>query len=192
MNPYKISTYGLLASLVVLFIYSCNRPGSPEATQSPSDEPIQPMISEDHADSLRRQKPHRDTGERIDYATAWSHLDRYKLVHGIECNEDNPDPRQIYGYTFGMNKFRAFVEEIIKLDTSYPDSLLGVRVYLSTVAARNPYTGRMENRDDLFLIPVGKSSKCVYPVDDCQLKNMISVDDGLILNTSMPCPNRCQ
>jgi hypothetical protein len=193
MNPYKISTYVLLTALVILFIYSCDKRASPGAAlQSASDEPNGSMISEDHADSLRREKPHRDTGERIDYATAWTHLDRYKLVHGIQCNTDSPDPRQIYGYTFGMNKFKAFADELIRLDVSNPDSLLGVRIYLSTIAAKNPYTGRMENRNDLFLIPVGKSGRSVYPVDDCDLKESILADDGLILNTSMPCPNRCQ
>lgn len=203
---YKISTYVLSAMLAGTIIYSCNQKsessatttndsGSSDALSATSIEADTSLMSMEYAKALMLEKPHRGSGQTIPLDDAWDILDVYKRDRGItDCKSPNPDPRRIYGFTFGMESIKEYMERIFKMDQQYPDSLLGIRVYYALRADTNPQTGRRERRPEIFLIPVGMSGKAIHPVDDCDLQKSTktSINDGTIFDTSVPCPNRCE
>jgi hypothetical protein len=196
---YKISTYVLSAMLIGTIIYSCkqdtNSSGALTTTAVMGDDQDSTLLSLEYAKVLKKEKSTRTSGRTITQEEAWDILDLYKRDRGItDCNNPSQDPRRIYGFSFGMDSMKEYMERIFKIDQQHPDSLIGIRVYYAMRADRNPQTNRMERRPDIFFIPIGKSGKAIHQIDDCNMAKSLQTrtDDGTIFDTSVPCPNRCE
>jgi hypothetical protein len=196
---YQISTYVLLVILAGMIIYSCgNRDGSSGSTdlsvsaagKDEGDDANLWVISQELAAELKaRPYPKK---AKVSWKDAQKDLKKYKTEMGIDC--DSNDPKNIYGFTFKLGSFLEFVEDVKKINTTHRDSIQGIRVYLSMKNDTIPGTNNLEQRMDIFLMPVDKNKKSIYPVDDCVYKEakVLEEDDSVVLNTSVPCPNRCE
>lgn len=102
----------------------------------------------------------------------------------------NPkDPNYIYGFTFGLNKFRQFIYQIDMYNSGQvreDAKIYGIRIYYGKCKRKDPEYGT-DSYPDLILMPVLKDGSDLYKISD---------DDFLdvpvnILSQSRPCPNQC-
>lgn len=186
---YKISTYLLLALLIVSLVYISVRPGQSSAQLTTSAQ--QPFcyneLSEELSKLLKGQRMDRNTGELVHSDKAREDLERLQTTWKINCDSIR-DPRVIYGFTFGMNEFKKFAQKTDSLDSVSARRMLGVRVYLSlkemTVGTNK------EVYQDVFLVPLDEKGNDLYDIDKCKKRK--HRNGGVVLNTSAPCPNMCQ
>ena len=127
---YKISTYVLLVVLAGVVIYSCGK-SSEGPTQTLVELNSALILSDSLAEDLKAlgRGLDRQSGELIKASDAKKKLKKYQTMMEIECSPS--DPKVIYGYSFGMEKFLTFADSVKTLDSIYQHKLKGVRVYLS-------------------------------------------------------------
>ncbi|MEM6522448.1 MAG: hypothetical protein AAF693_01595 [Bacteroidota bacterium] len=174
MKLYKISTFALLVVVIVLsvFIYR-HYTRQLYITDDLAQEFIKPI-----------QKYGADHGAIFKADSGRQKLNKY--VDNITSNILQNHKRSTYGYSFGLNKldsFRSYIDSLIdyqKLD------IIGVRVY----RAISYDTNVNKEYFDAFMIPITSDGKN-YPNIDKDHDKEIEVPEGLILNTSSPCPNMC-
>jgi hypothetical protein len=196
---YKISTYFLLAVLTGVIVYSCgSKEGAPDLQANTTDTtsteednaqdcPCRTVLTKETKELLA-QPITRTTGNNVPSWQARTALARHRAHHQIDC--DNTDPEYIYGFSFGVESFLNFADDVRSLDEAGTGKkLLGVRVYLS----RN-MRGSQEI-PDAFLVPIGLDGYSIYDLDECKINKQDTTkirNGGTILNTSAPCPNQCQ
>jgi len=125
------------------------------------------------------------------------------------CNITYDIKKDIYGFGFGIEKVRELLRRI---DThngqpNIPQEsvITGVRVYYTERYWYNS-AGQKEHHPDVLIVPVMANGDNFYPIDrdfkveldsirnaGDELVKMVIVDedDGMLLNTSNPCPNLC-
>lgn len=186
----KITLFSLISATVI----SCSSPKEEKAEQQISDDTSRisstqtvSEYSDDFIDSLRSSPITKTSGDFITADEAWGKLEMYKKYRRNQNSSYNPK-KDVYGFTFGVERLRQLIAKIDSLNIKHSDSLAGVRVYF----ARRKRTGTPPEINDVFLIPVGKNGRNVYPVDDDYNPNKIVAEEPvLILNRSSPCPNQC-
>ncbi len=196
---YKISTYVLLVVLAGFIIYACgdsgktddsgNTNGSVQSTPTPSTEFSYLELTPELAALLRGQRMDRSSGALVSPAEAREDLKRLQDSIGIKCDPAT-DPRVIYGFTFGMNNFKAFADQVAELDKNSGNKLMGVRVYMSL--KYKEISGKNQIYNDVFLVPLDEKGNDLFDIDPCKINAMGVLNNGPVLNTSVPCPNQCQ
>lgn len=194
---YKISTYVLLTVLAAILIDACSGSGKEEdsATTSaqvegkptPSTRFSFLELTPALADSLKGKPMNRQSGALVSPRNARQDLKRLQDSIGIHCEPS--DPRTIYGFTFGMEKFKAFADQVAQLDKESGNKLMGVRVFMALKYKKMKNDDQIYN--DVFLVPLDEQGNDLYDIDNCKVKDLDVMNDGTVLNTSVPCPNRC-
>jgi hypothetical protein len=161
--------------------FSC---GSPE-----------PQYSAELIDSLCQTQIDQNSGEFISVDAAYGKLDLYKTFKR-KANSAYDPKKDIYGFVFGLDKVKQLIAKIDTINKHHPDSLVAIRIYFG----RSRGSGKGEV-PDIFVLPVDKNHNNMYPVDDdsktlgaasaYKSKNAKMLDEVAILNTSVPCPNKC-
>jgi hypothetical protein len=155
-------------------------------------------LTDDSLEVFEGEAYSTERGDWISDSLAQYSLKKFKKRRGIFYNVKT----RAYGHFFGLEKVKAFIKGMDKINDSNTDSdqkIIGFRVYRS----RNEYSRTDDKYDDVFLIPVKANKKNLYEVDpDLETKNgyfdridwenfKFDGDSSLILNTSAPCPNNC-
>jgi len=151
------------------------------------------FLSEQTLDSVCRHRPmDPDQGDPIDTLKAAKKLAAYKAIRDVDGTYDAK--KDIYGFAFGLNTIKELTTAIDKYNAAHPaNSITGIRVYMGISSTS---TGPIP---DAFLMPVLQSGHNLFDIDPDFGKEKLApkemvfdADAPPIVNTSAPCPNRCQ
>lgn len=174
MKHLKMLTLALIAS----FGFQCSETVHDEASMFPSGE-----IEYGPGDA------HPDQGEFITHARANEKLSAY-LDLRAEYLAEGKEIESVYGYVFGLNKFKELIARIDaeNLNRSPENQLTGIRIY--NALTTREIDGRQTSYKDVFLIPVEKDMSDIVDVHNFHADARVA-EDAPIMNNSLPCPQTC-
>lgn len=179
-------------ALIVFLLLSCGRQQSTkdsvdsgmDSNKSISESALMP--SEQLIDKLCTVAIDPESGDFIKSDEAYGLLEQYKAERRRTVGPGYDATKDIYGFVFGINKLKELIQRIDKINAAKKDSLVGIRVY---------YTRSMRFGSaipDVLLIPVSPKKENIYPIDDDLAgAEKFAAEQMMILDTSVPCPNKC-
>lgn len=93
------------------------------------------------------------------------------------------DPEHVFGFEYGLNTLRAFMEKIEDYNKSATEKIVAVRIYHGVSIRPNDIT-KTPRRDEI-LIPVLESGNDLYKVTPI-------IGPPIIVGDTRPCPNQCK
>nr|WP_294875252.1 hypothetical protein [uncultured Pedobacter sp.] len=93
------------------------------------------------------------------------------------------DPKNIFGFEYGLNTLRTFMEEIDAYNKNAGEKIVAVRIY-HAITIRDNDTTKTPKRDEI-LVPVLESGNDLYKVAPI-------VGPPIIVGDTRPCPNQCK
>lgn len=186
---YKITTAVLALALVVALAYIIRMSPSKENLVQAKTKFV-PVDSSDLKELCAVRKIDTLAGEIIDVEKAKASLRAYKEYMRFMFADYNPQ-RDIYGFSFGLKKIDDLVKGIRKYNKKNPTApIVGLRVYMGRAADINTII------PDVMLMPILHTGDNLYDIDPdfestTKANRQVNVDDPGVLNTSVPCPNRC-
>jgi hypothetical protein len=195
---YKFSTVVLFLALIAMIAYhfstvknGIEKPITEEGSQEEKQQASQEDYEKSHLDKelskLFADKVAKGVdstlGDFISFNTGKAKLDSIK-----DYRRRNPGRAGIhnsYGYIFGLQKMRALIERIDKINKAQDSlDLTGIRVYRTISRTKG------KRHFDVFMIAVTKDNKDFPDLGNDHLPFVL--DDGNpILNVSTPCPTDC-
>lgn len=189
---YKISTL-LLAIGLIVSLFTLKRTMDSNKQALTNAKSIFVPLDATAAKTLCAKRPMTSSsGEFIKSADAGKKLKAYKdymtfVNTGYQAKDD------VYGFAFGINRIDELITQIKDYNKTFsPDSITGIRIYMARAAIGATMV------QDAFIIPALKNGDNFYNIDpDFEPTNVLwkqptgAFSSPSILNTSVPCPNRC-
>jgi len=195
MKIYKMATFVLSFLVIVLSSILIN-----EYFKAKSSE-----FSQEHLAYLDENKwTSKDfnswSGSFISSSVAGDDLQRFKdnrpLFYSLR--------KRAYGYTFGINMLESYIDKLQSFNANLADkgdSIAGIRIYRSKSLRAVVENGDDEQFDDVIMVPVLLNGETYYQDFDTDHRRSFDKEkfedinqytqDSLVLNTSWPCPNKC-
>ena len=108
---------------------------------------------------------------------------RESIGYYLSASTGPNDPEHIFGFEYGLNTLRTFMEKIEAYNKNATEKIVAVRIYHG-VSIRPNDASKKPRRDEI-LMPVLESGNDLYKVAPI-------FPNDIIVGDTRPCPNQCK